>query len=192
MKKENKRNKLNKYVYEVQLLDEEWFIFNLLNFNYVISDKSLKQTEIAELDSDTREVLYDLGFISDIDEQTLCQSRIKEWKNKIKSDYNPSFETLVFKIMPTLLCNFRCSYCYQPELYLEETRRKTEYMRTEVLDAFFEYIENNIIQKEKRKIRLEIVGGEVFLKNRNAIRFVEHLIEKTINYNMELIFVTNG
>ncbi|TFG10481.1 4Fe-4S cluster-binding domain-containing protein [Candidatus Heimdallarchaeota archaeon] len=192
MKLVKRMNKLKHYLYEVQLKNGDWFVFNLLNFNYIISNRGISATDTTDLEESVIETLHDLGFISEYSEDSIFKNELDKWKAKILTEYNPVFEILTFRILPTYSCNFRCSYCYQPELLNEETRKKTEYMNEEVLIAFFDYLENDILSERIPKIRIEVVGGEVFLRNRKAIVFVRKIIEKSIDHNMDLIFVTNG
>ena len=68
------RLKLKKYSYEVQMVNKEWFIFNLLNFNYIIADKNLSQTNISNLDKSTQENLLELGFITKVKEESVLKN----------------------------------------------------------------------------------------------------------------------
>ena len=124
MYQEIKFFKVDKYLYEVQLSNNKWINFNLLNFNYFIADRNLSQTDISKLDYKTIKILSNLGFILEIEEKQFFEKVLFEWIIQIKKEYNQNFELLVFRILPTLNCNFRCTYCYQPDFYQEETRKK--------------------------------------------------------------------
>ena len=184
--------KLEKYIIETEINCHEWFIFNLLNFNYYISDKPLTQTDIQTIEKEDVETLRELGFVSKLNEDALFEQKTKDWERFIEENYNPEFSKIVIRILPTLQCNFRCSYCYQDSFYEEITRKNSDFMSIEVLQALLKYIEENVKFDKQQSLRLELAGGEVFLRNRKAFSFVKHLIAGTNHPEIELVFITNG
>ncbi len=63
--------KLTNYLLEVKTKEENWLIFNLLNFNYFLSDEPFSDIKIDELEDNTLKLLNQLGFVSEIDEEEL-------------------------------------------------------------------------------------------------------------------------
>ena len=71
-------------------------------------------------------------------------------------------------------------------------KKKTDYITKEVVNSFFTYLEKILLNKKKQSIRLDIVGGEVFLRNHKATSFIRYLMKFSNSYDFELSFVTNG
>lgn len=93
---------------------------------------------------------------------------------------------LSFTILPTMLCNFTCDYCYQKH-------DSVQGMSTEVQTAVSSFIENHL-QKSTTSLHIEWYGGEPLLEYKlidNMSRQIMALAkEKDIPYSSGI--VTNG
>lgn len=78
---------MSKYVFEARLESGDWFVFNLLNFNYMIINESFKNHRIENLEEDTKNQLLDLGFINELDEQELFLKKLREWELFLREKY---------------------------------------------------------------------------------------------------------
>lgn len=79
---------------------------------------------------------------------------------------------MLFTILPTLDCQFRCAYCYE--------EKKHEVISGDVLNSLFLYIKKNI--KDKTEIVLSWFGGEPLLTQNKVFNFsnrVKKLCEET-------------
>ncbi len=188
----NKLKKLEKYVHEQKIGANNWFVLNLLNFNYIIADEPLSALSIESISDSTKNNLRKLGFLTESTENHLFKKYAKRLENEILSINKTDSDTIDFLIVPTLGCNFRCSYCYQPDLYGSETRDETEFISLPILESLFDYIKNSQDMKNKN-INLRICGGEIFLDDKRAFDFVERLIQLANKFPVEeILFVTNG
>lgn len=179
-------------MFEQKLSDGNWLIFNLLNFSHIITDVPLSRIEVEKLDEETRNTLLELGFLSYFDETDYFQDKVVKWIKDFESKYDPKTENITVIITPTYCCNFRCSYCYQPALVGKESRQRMDYISNEMLEELFISI-NKIIPLTSNNIEIKVCGGEVFLDDSIAINFVNNLVQKTKQYQIDsLQFITNG
>ncbi len=92
-------------------------------------------------------------------------------------------EVQVF-FVPTYLCNFDCSYCYQAP-YLSAPERLTR----EVTDAFFHYLDQHV---RNRRHYITLFGGEPLLPGKAYRDSIAYFLEQTKTRNLDLAVVTNG
>jgi uncharacterized protein len=86
--------------------------------------------------------------------------------------------------VPTYACNFNCSYCYQ-----DEYGKPSFQFGYDVMDAFFDYIENEFLGRKKY---LTIFGGEPLLPGARNREIFNYLVKKANESGLELAVVTNG
>jgi uncharacterized protein len=92
-------------------------------------------------------------------------------------------ETQLF-FVPNYSCNFACSYCYQ-----EGYEPVKQVLNTEIIDAFFTYIKKEFSGKKKY---ITVFGGEPLLPGENQRKLISHLIDKSLEAQLNIAFVTNG
>lgn len=86
--------------------------------------------------------------------------------------------------VPNYSCNFACTYCYQDEY----TNTKQE-LTTEVIDAFFRYINHEFAGRKKY---LTVFGGEPLLNSTKQKGLIVYMLKLANESNLEVCFVTNG
>lgn len=164
---------------------EDFFLYAplkgvLLKVNSGIIDllKKVKEKQIDPESEKTLQPLIESGIISDSEE-------IKP--SKRKNDLKPTGVTL----MPTTDCNLRCIYCYgeggvNPSDLDEETALAT-----------IDFIINNAIKKQEKKISVSLHGGgePLLWKNRKLlINTVDYVKRKCSENDLEfrISAATNG
>lgn len=86
--------------------------------------------------------------------------------------------------VPNYSCNFACTYCYQ-----DEYSAVKQELTTEVIDAFFSYINNEFAGRKKY---LTIFGGEPLLNSPKQRELITYLLKEANSSKLEVCFVTNG
>jgi uncharacterized protein len=86
--------------------------------------------------------------------------------------------------IPTYLCNFGCSYCYQSE-YPQGAGGCTP----EVVEGFYSYLDRELAGREKY---VTLFGGEPLLPGREARTAVATLVSGAAARGLGLAVVTNG
>lgn len=92
------------------------------------------------------------------DEDELASEKLYKFANN---------KYLLFTILPTLDCQFRCAYCYE--------EKKHEVISDDVLNSLFLYIKNNI--KGKNEIDISWFGGEPLLTQSKVFDFSKRVKE---------------
>ena len=92
-------------------------------------------------------------------------------------------ETQLF-FVPNYSCNFACSYCYQ-----EGYNPVQKVVSTEVIDAFYDYVNTEFAGKNKY---ITIFGGEPLLPGENQRTMIAHMLNKSSEANLDIAIVTNG
>ncbi|OFX16920.1 MAG: hypothetical protein A2033_19355 [Bacteroidetes bacterium GWA2_31_9] len=163
---------------------DNYFIVNLLSGNADILEESEASkikaiTENHDYSSELAKELIDKGYV--IDEKT--EQII--YKNKYL-DFIDNRETDEIQIffVPNYSCNFACSYCYQ-----DEYNNADAIYGNDVIDAFFNYITKEFLNRKKY---ITIFGGEPLLGSDKQKNTIKYLIQKATALNIDLSFVTNG
>lgn len=86
--------------------------------------------------------------------------------------------------VPCYDCNFRCSYCYQSD-YVALSHD----LKTEVTDAFFEYLASEFAGRKKY---LTLFGGEPLLDSTKHKNSIVYFLKKAKDAGLETAIVTNG
>ena len=154
-----------------------YFIVNVLSWN---ADVLTPEESLRLLN---KEVLNDpeyieKGYVVDpVEERKLFRRKYLDFIDTRDTD-----EIQLFYV-PTYTCNFNCAYCYQ-EGYAQTGRDCAD-----VVNAFFEYIQENF--KTRRKY-ITLFGGEPLLPGEAGKRFLEEFIDKCNLHQLDLAVVTNG
>ncbi|MDD5494137.1 MAG: radical SAM protein [Dehalococcoidia bacterium] len=115
----------------------------------------------------------------------ICDGVDDDIRNRLKlisalDKYNRDCSNLT--IIPTLDCNFRCTYCY------EKDRIKPVYMTDETENALIEFIEQK--SKGGKELRIQWFGGEPLLAYERIVSISRKINKLNINY--ESAIITNG
>ena len=81
-------------------------------------------------------------------------------------------------------CNFACTYCYQ-----DEYSNTNQALSTEIIDAFFSYIQKEFALRKKY---LTVFGGEPLMNTPKQKEMIAYLLKKANEAELEVCFVTNG
>lgn len=98
-------------------------------------------------------------------------------------DDRDSDEVQLF-FVPHYTCNFACSYCYQDE-YAPAAQTVT----TDVVDAFFRYIEQQFANRRKY---ITLFGGEPLLPSENNRQLISYFLDRAAARDLSIAVVTNG
>jgi uncharacterized protein len=162
-----------------------YFIVNLLTGNAdivepAVADK-INQLSKGELLNDEPLIneLMNKGYLMDeVAEKKLYRAKYLDFIDSRDDD-----EIQLF-FVPNYACNFACTYCYQ-----DEYSPKASTLSNEMIDAFFQYIENEFTGRRKY---LTIFGGEPLLDSPRQREITRYLIDKANAANLDVCFVTNG
>lgn len=133
-------------------------------------------------------VVDDLDFITELQEKGYLAEEAQEGKLFRKKyfdhlDTRDEDEIQLF-FVPNYSCNFACFYCYQDEY--APTRGQ---LTTEIIDAFFEYIQREFAGRRKY---ITVFGGEPLLPSPHQKEIIHYLVHKAYESRLEVCFVTNG
>ena len=92
-------------------------------------------------------------------------------------------ETQIF-FVPNYSCNFACSYCYQ-----EGYNPVQKELSTDIIDAFFEYVQLEFAGKKKY---ITVFGGEPLLPGDKQRELISYFLKKSNTAHLDVAFVTNG
>ena len=163
---------------------DNFFIVNLLSGSADILNpaegKMVKDLiDGKEIAVEFRGNLEEKGYLVDEkEEERLYRSKYLDFIDTRDED-----EIQLF-FVPNYSCNFACTYCYQDE-YANTTRELT----TEVIDAFFQYVNHEFAGRKKY---LTVFGGEPLLNSPKQKGLVVYLLKLANESNLEVCFVTNG
>jgi uncharacterized protein len=164
---------------------ENHFIINLLTGNADIleAEDAKKITAIRkgdELNDDSfLEELVARGYMSEkTEEERLFRKRYLDFLDSRNKD-----EIQLF-FVTNYTCNFSCTYCYQDEY--NNVEKELNY---DVIDSFFNYIKNEFAGRDKY---ITVFGGEPLLASPKQKSFIEYLLKRASDENLEISFVTNG
>ncbi len=93
-------------------------------------------------------------------------------------------EELQLFFVPTYLCNFHCSYCYQAP-YLSDP----EVLSTGIIDAFFTYIGKQFAGRDKY---ITLFGGEPLLPGKAYKESISDFFNRCADHQLDVAVVTNG
>lgn len=156
---------------------DDFLIVNpLYNSADIISEREL----INLYDTNDQDgVFVKNGYLTDEDkEKKAFKLAYLDFTEKRDSD-----EVQLF-FVPNYSCNFACSYCYQ-----EGYDPIQKPVSKEVIDAFFEYINNKFAGRQKY---ITVFGGEPLLPGESQKQMISYLLDKAVSANLDVAFVTNG
>ncbi|MEI6684482.1 MAG: radical SAM protein [Bacteroidota bacterium] len=163
---------------------DNFFIVNLLSGSADILNPAegkmvhdlLDGKEIAD---EFRGNLEEQGYLVDEkEEERLYRSKYLDFIDTRDED-----EVQLF-FVPNYSCNFACTYCYQ-----DEYANAKQELTTEVIDAFFHYVNHEFAGRKKY---LTVFGGEPLLNSPKQKGLVVYMLKLANESNLEVCFVTNG
>lgn len=160
---------------------EDYFLLNLLSQNADILTAKEAELIIEKRyeDSSYYNEMIDKGYIVDPEQEDILFK--KKYLEFIEDRDNSEIQ--IFYV-PTYLCNFDCSYCYQSS-YANTSQKPDK----NIINRFFSYITKYF---NNRKKYITIFGGEPFLSGRDSIDNMDYILRKAIEHNLEVAVVTNG
>lgn len=164
---------------------ENYFILNLLSGNADIlgtedaAKLELIKTGNSESYSDFAAELTEKGYLMDeTEESALYRKKYLDFIDSRDKD-----EIQIF-FVTNYSCNFACTYCYQDQYnnpHLE--------LSNEIIDAFFSYLKTEFAGRKKY---ITVFGGEPLLSSSKQKALITYLLNKSVEANLEISFVTNG
>jgi uncharacterized protein len=164
---------------------ENYFIVNPLSGNADILDMSdARKVEALR----KGEILTDKKFLDDLAEKGYLadeSAEKKEFRRKYLDfvDSREKDEIQIF-FVTNYSCNFACPYCYQ-----DQYDNPANQLNKDVIDAFFGYVKNKFSARRKY---ITIFGGEPLLNSPKQKDLIAYIIEKSVEADLSLCFVTNG
>jgi len=164
---------------------ENYFIVNALSGNADILNPE-EALELLALKEDSKaignqflEELKEKGYWADeAAELKLFRSKYLDFIDSRDSD-----EVQIF-FVPNYACNFACSYCYQ-----DEYAPTQQTLTSEVVDAFFRYIQTEFAGSRKY---ITIFGGEPLLNSPQQKSIITNLLAQANAAQLDICIVTNG
>ncbi len=158
---------------------KDYFIINLLSGHAdILSKKEAHLLGMKEL-SDPPAEMVEKGYITTSEDETI---RFKMATIDFLETRDGE-EVQVF-FVPTYLCNFNCSYCYQASY-----NNKVYPLKSEITLAFFDFIEKEL---SGRKSYVTLFGGEPLLPGSEYKESIRNFVEESTNRQLDLAVVTNG
>lgn len=101
---------------------------------------------------------------------------------------NTETEKIGITLVPSRLCNLRCTYCIQNNLF---ENKKNLFMTTDIIDKYYEWLLRYIKKSNTKSVGFNFYGGEPLLAD-NSVLF--YLIKKMndLPVKTQFIMVTNG
>jgi uncharacterized protein len=156
---------------------EDFFIVNPLSKSADII--SVNEVKMLKNKLDPQGEFTQRGYLVDEEkEKKAFKLAYLDFTEKREAD-----ETQLF-FVPNYSCNFACSYCYQ-----EGYNPAQKVVTTEVVDAFFNYINTEFAGRRKY---ITVFGGEPLLPGENQRNMLTHFISRANDTKLDLAFVTNG
>jgi uncharacterized protein len=132
-----------------------------------------------EISGEFRESLTKQGYLVDEkEEERLYRSKYLDFIDSRDED-----EVQLF-FVPNYSCNFACTYCYQ-----DEYNNAKHELTTEVIDAFFRYVDTEFAGRKKY---LTVFGGEPLLNSPRQKELITYMLKRAKESSLEVCFVTNG
>lgn len=178
--------KFSKYnIYSKIRNSEDYFIVNLLSGNAdILNIHDVEKLELIRSgtllpDSEFNTELIEKGyFIDEAEESKLYLNKYLDFIDSRDDD-----EIQIF-FVTNYSCNFACTYCYQ-----DQYNNTGQEINAEVIDAFFTYIQKEFAGRRKY---ITIFGGEPLLNNPKQKAHITRILNKSVEYNLDVSFVTNG
>lgn len=165
----------------------EYAILNPVSGSFDLMDKSeymvYKNVELGlEISKEMEDYLFERGYLYKSQE---------DWdkaKNLAYEEFQQEIANTQTQLMliPTYSCNLECTYCYQHGI-----DGKPNLISKETVDAFFAYAENEF-KNAPVKPFITLFGGEPLMKSKAQREIIEYIVDKSIEKDYELSFVTNG
>lgn len=157
---------------------DKYFIVNLLSGNADILE-NIKAKELQDgIYNDSDELIEKGYLVNEEEENKLYLEKYQEFLTERKED-----EIQLF-FVPTYSCNFACTYCYQDEYDVQGTD-----FSSELVDAFFNYVETNFSNKNKY---ITIFGGEPLINTANWKNKFKYFLTECKKRSIDIALVTNG
>lgn len=117
----------------------------------------------------------------------------KQYEQEVKDQYYEKTRAAghQFYLLPTLMCNLRCTYCFQDDFGDDREKKVVSYA---MIDKAVEIIQEQIFT-ESRHTGVPVVtlyGGEPFLITKEVKTVIKYIANKARMFGMPLGAVTNG
>lgn len=157
---------------------DSYFIVNPLSGQADILEPEEAHKYINNIITNKQDFINKGYLVDPKEEEKLFKQKYLDFIDERDSDEIQLFFT------PWYTCNFNCSYCYQ-----DEYTNPNDNVKDEVIDAFFNYIDEKFAGRQKY---ITIFGGEPFLNSPAKKESIKKLITGANQRNLDVAVVTNG
>lgn len=168
---------------EIVIDNEEMLLKNhFVSSKIKITDHNIMSMVVSLQKNGTKEIKNEVEHFL-FDHKFLIPQNIAEDNNRLMKFYMD--QVLIITLIPTMMCNFRCKYCYE--------QRKSEKMNWDSYVKIIHFIEKEISDKNIKILKINWFGGEPLLVSQDIIKFQSNLLSK-INKPIKIIssITTNG
>lgn len=146
------------------------------------SDYFSDGNSISKLSNSLREKLIQDEFI--IHQHS---NELKELEKINIQDKNRNYNGLFLTILPTLKCNFRCSYCFENSKAKGTMNKKTK-------NNLIQFIEFKLLTGIQGKVQVKWFGGEPLLAKNSMLELSEKIKKMAVLFGVDYqaSLVTNG
>ncbi|MDQ0361540.1 radical SAM/SPASM domain-containing protein [Breznakia pachnodae] len=170
-------------------------IINELDKNHLLIFNSLSRAVIKISKNKLQECLENPGFQGDIGEYLLKGFFIYKHGSDEKSLFSYIYKNLNTEtrrigvtLVPSRLCNLRCTYCIQNNLF---NNHDSHFMTEKIIDNYYTWLLEYIQKFKTEEIGFNFYGGEPLMINKSILLY---LIKKmnSLPVKTKFIMVTNG
>jgi uncharacterized protein len=157
---------------------DQFYIVNLLSGHADVLDVQ-EVRQLSETASEYPREFLEHGYVIDPeDEERRFRRAYLDFVDSREGD-----EVQLFYV-PSYVCNFNCSYCYQKSYETPKDREQEA-----VLNAFFSYVDHHLANRKKY---VTLFGGEPLLPSESSRSIVDQMVKGTTSRGLDLAIVTNG
>lgn len=183
---------ITRYLSKYTLEEDKILLLNALSGAVDIVDKEtlqiIEDIEQNEVVRNTKnvELLQELrtrGYLFESEEE---EQQAYYARKELFDYYISKEQTLGFVICPTMLCNLKCTYCFESQ----QVRNDNRVMDKEQVESIFRYID---MLKEERKAKdamIQLFGGEPLLPL--TLKVNEQILREAKKRNMMVTIISNG
>lgn len=133
-------------------------------------------------------------LIADLyDDYYLVNEEYNETKEFMKMRYQSNFcsEQATIYYIPTFVCNFRCSYCFEQDT-VQNNKLSNLLVSDETIYTQILWIKNWVIRKKYKKLKIVFFGGEPMIGIKQILLFMNLMQGLSDTIKIEYSMITNG
>ncbi|WP_019910274.1 radical SAM/SPASM domain-containing protein [Paenibacillus sp. HW567] len=178
---------ISKYIFTYRLRNDQHLIFNSLSGAMDIVEEHIcqfllnEQPSTPSLSNEEQQFLFSRGYLfREAEEEQGLIGRYKDYLDHHSSD------EISFVFCPSMTCNLKCVYCFEPQ----EIRSSNERMTEDQVQAAFLAMDQIMLEHRSPKHHFILFGGEPLLPLNHAI--VELILKKAKERGIPGTIISNG